>query len=74
MLPEKAHAEHEHLAGETSPWLIGADGQLRVPVAVERALVDVGAARDDVGVVDDLQGGPERVCFRVVLIPQHQES
>ena len=57
MLAEEAHAEQEDLAGETSPRLIGADGQLRVPVAVERALVDVGAARDDVGVVDNLEGG-----------------
>ena len=57
VLAEEAHAEEEHLAGETSSRLICADGELGVPVAVERALVDVGAARDDVGVVDDLYDG-----------------
>ena len=31
VLAEEAHAEQEDLAGETSPRLIGADGQLRVP-------------------------------------------
>ena len=61
MLAEEAHAEEEHLAGETSSRLICADGELGVPVAVERALVDVGAARYDVGVVDDLQDRRERV-------------
>ena len=60
MLAEEAHAEEEDVAGETSPRLVGADSQLGIPVAVQRALVDVGAARDDVGVVDDLQDARER--------------
>ena len=65
VLAEEAHAKEEDLpaAGATSPpvGLVGADGQLGVPVAVERALVDVGAPRQDVRVVHNLPREGERI-------------